>query len=151
MVHLKFTKHPGRIGHHIRAGGTYRSPEYETVAISFNGRKLKLLVADTFRKKFVGLMNCKRLGNNEGMLFVFDRNGRHGFWMLKMKISIDIIWLDEGWKIVHIWKMAKPCKSIFSCRTVKPDADARYVIELKAGASSRMHMKIGDRFDAGSW
>ena len=78
MVNVKLPKHLGLIRYYIGAKILHSNLTYETRTriVSFRGRKLKLLVADTFRKKSVGLMNFKQLGEDEGMLFVFNRSGR---------------------------------------------------------------------------
>jgi len=120
--------------------------KYEIRTVGIKGRKFNVEVADTFGKMAKGLMGHKKLGRNEGMLFIFESEGRHGFWMLNMKFSIDILWLDGSGNVVYMWEDAKPCKSIFSCRTVKPDRDAKYVIELCSGTAKRLGIGEGDRF-----
>ena len=104
-------------------------------------------VADSFRKMMAGLMDHTGLPKDGGMLFVFGRPGRYGFWMLHMKFSIDIIWLDESGGVVYMWKRAEPCDSmLLSCKTVTPDKDAKYVLEFNAGTASRLGVRVGDRF-----
>ena len=49
-----------------------------------------------------GLAVKNQLKENEAMLFVFEKPGKHSFWMKDMKFPIDIIWLDSTGKIVHI-------------------------------------------------
>ncbi len=122
-----------------------RKIQYETINAKFKNRILRLEVADTFRKLSVGLMKHESLGKNRGMLFVFGHDGRPGIWMLHMKFSIDIIWLDSEKRIVHIVRDAKPCRSIFSCRTQRPPKDARYVIELNSGVARELGLKLGDK------
>ncbi len=122
-------------------------PLYERRTVSYKGTRFNVEVADSFRKVSKGLMNRTKLKKNEGMLFIFGHPGRIGFWMLHMKFSIDIIWLDEEGKIVYVWEYAEPCSSIFSCRTVTPNRDAKYVVELRAGTAKRLGIRIGGRFD----
>jgi uncharacterized membrane protein (UPF0127 family) len=73
------------------------------------------------------------MSENEGMLFLFDMPSKQGFWMNKMNIPIDIIWLDSNNKVVHIEKQLEPCKLFLSCPVYNPQADSLYVIELRAG------------------
>jgi hypothetical protein len=120
--------------------------EYDMKTVRYKNKTFRLEVADTLRKLSVGLMNRDKLAKNRGMLFVFGRDGRPGIWMLHMKISIDIIWLDRRGVVVHMWKSAKPCKNMFFCRTQRPKKDARYVIELRAGTANEVGLKLGDRF-----
>lgn len=104
--------------------------EYETITAKFRRSSFKLQVADTLRKLSVGLSDHEKISKAQGMLLVFNRDGRHGIWMLNMKFNIDIIWLDWNRRVVYIVDDAEPCASIFSCKTYKPPKDARYVIEL---------------------
>ena len=121
-------------------------PIYKKRTVSYNGARFNVEVADSFRKVSKGLMDHTKLQKNAGMLFIFDRPARIGFWMLNMAFGLDIIWLDDEGRVVHIWEDAKPCSSIFSCRTVTPDKDAKYVLEFNSGTVSRLKVKVGSRF-----
>lgn len=62
------------------------------------------------------------------MLFLFDRPGRHGFWMKGMRFSLDIAWLLDD-TVVHIerhvpWDTKE---------TYRPDTAADRVLEFRAG------------------
>ncbi len=76
------------------------------------------------------------------MLFVFDKPGRYGFWMYGMKFPLDIIWIEESLRIVHIVENAQPCSNI--CETYEPPAEALYVIEVNAGFVEKYGLKVGD-------
>lgn len=119
--------------------------EYQTRKATYKDNVFTLEVADTFRKLSAGLMKRESIPKDGGMLFVFKDDARHGIWMLNMKISIDIIWLDKNFEIVHIWRNAQPCPSIFSCPVERPAKDARYVIELNAGSAKKYAMKLGEK------
>lgn len=121
-------------------------PVYKKRTVSYKGRKFNVEVADSFRKIAIGLMNHTNLPKNAGMLFIFSRPGRYGFWMLHMKFKIDIIWLDESGRVVHMWENAEPSNSMFSSRTVTPNKDALYVLEFNAGTAARLKIKAGSRF-----
>ncbi len=90
-----------------------------------------------------GLKFRKFLKADKGMLFVFPKSGRYGFWMKDMNIALDIIWLDRYGKIVFIVHDVKPCRGM-SCPVYKPVANALYVLEINAGITSRLGVKIGD-------
>lgn len=120
-------------------------PIHRTKSIYLKRTRLKVRISDTFRKRAIGLSNHKGLLENEGMLFVFDREGRHGFWMYGMKFSIDIIWLDGSMRVIYVWRDAEPCRSLLECRTVRPNKNAKYVVELRAGSAKKLGIKIGDR------
>lgn len=104
------------------------------------------MVADTTGKKMLGLMRRESLKANQGMLFPFGNDGRHDIWMLNMKFSIDILWLDRNFRVLKIVRNAEPCRSLWSCVPYASPSGARYVIELKAGASKTNSIKKGSRF-----
>lgn len=97
-------------------------------------------VADTTLKKMRGLMFRSSLPENEGMLFVFDKPGRYGFWMVNTTIPLDAIHLSSNGTVVDIIKM-DPCG--FECRVYSPKADAQYVLEVNQGFSERHNIAIG--------
>ncbi len=119
---------------------------YKTTVVQFGDEKFKVEIADTFRKVATGLMNHKSMEKDAGMLFIFRSDGKHGFWMLNMKFSIDMIWMDKDGKVVHIVNNAQPCESIFNCKTERPPVNARYVLELYSGTAKRLGLKLGDKF-----
>ena len=120
--------------------------KYRIKTVKFGRHLFRVEIADSLGKMSRGLMGREGLGKDQGMLFVFGRDGKHPFWMLNMKFSIDIIWLDKDGKIVHIANSAKPCKSMFSCRQIEPRENSRYVLEFAAGTAKRINAKRGGRF-----
>ena len=99
-------------------------------------------IADSISERIVGLMNKKSLTNNQGMLFIFNNEGHHGIWMLNMSFSIDILWVDKDYKIIHIVENAQPC--MLNCPVYTPDEKALYIVEVKSGFVSKNRIKIGD-------
>jgi len=117
-----------------------RSPtKYTTVKIG--DVKIRAEITDTLIKRTKGLMFKKTLPENEGMLFIFDNEGYHSFWMMNMSFPIDIIWIDEEMKVVDIVKNAQPCK--LSCSTYRPKEKAIYVLEVNANFTQKHGVKIG--------
>ena len=100
-------------------------------------------VADTESKRQLGLMFREGLAENQGMLFVFEEEGRHSFWMKNMKFPLDIIWIDEDWRVVQIKTNVQPCKD--SCESITAQAKAKYVLEVNAGFAGRNKIKIGGK------
>ena len=99
-------------------------------------------IAKTEKERETGLMNRSKLDLNKGMLFVFDSPGKYSFWMKNTLIPLDMIWIDRNKKIVDIKHDAKPCQSE-NCETYSPKSDAKYVLEINAGAADSMGIKIG--------
>lgn len=114
---------------------------YKTASVSLGRTRVTAIVADTFLKKAVGLMYRPKLGRFECMLFLFGRSGFHGIWMANMNFPIDIVWLDEGFRVIDVVENAPPCKSAFGCPTYYPRSPASYVVEFTAGTAKKYGIK----------
>ena len=101
-------------------------------------------MADTPAKRIRGLSGRESFGKDDAMLFVFNESRRYTFWMQGMRFSIDMVWLDEKRKVVHIAENAKPCRFIIDCRPYAPKRPAKYVVEFHAGTARRMGLKAGE-------
>lgn len=103
-------------------------------------KQIDIEIADTPYKRETGLMYRNLLGEQQGMLFIFEESQYLAFYMKNTKISLDIIYLNEDKEIVDIYEnttvmdeTALPSKSI-----------ARYVLELNAGKVKEWRIEIGD-------
>lgn len=113
-----------------------------TAGMSIHGVSLRIAVADTPASRERGLSGYGEIGIDEGMLFVFDTDSAHSFWMKDMLFPIDIIWLDAEGKVVHIERNVSPETYPAS---FTPDSAARYVLETQAGFSQKYDIQIGSR------
>lgn len=102
--------------------------------IQLGGKLVTARIADSESERIRGLSGSNELAEGEAMLFVFDTSDRWKIWMKDMNYSIDIVWLDEQKKIVHIVQSASPESYP---QTFEPRDPARYVIELPAGYTNR--------------
>ncbi len=100
-------------------------------------------IAATEETRRQGLMDRKQLASDHGMLFIFDALGEYGFWMKNTLVALDIIWLDENKKVVHIEAKVPPCVSD-PCSIYSPLKQAKYVLELSAGVVAREGIALGD-------
>lgn len=97
--------------------------------------------ADTQAARAQGLSNRDSLPANQSLLFVFDESERHCFWMKDMRFPIDMIWINDEKRVVHIEQSVKPESYPESfC----PPSVARYVIEVNAGQVSQSGITAGD-------
>jgi uncharacterized protein len=102
--------------------------------------QVEVMVKDEDRA--MGLMFRPSLARDRGMLFVFDRSDFHGIWMKNCRFPIDILWLDEQRKIVHVAEAVPPCKAD-PCPVYNPLRRAAYVVELNAGQARREKAVVG--------
>ena len=90
-----------------------------------------------------GLMFYASLPEDQGMFFIFEESGRYPFWMKNMKFAIDILWIDENKRIVDIKDHVPACEAE-PCTVYTPKSNARYVLELSAGAAQANGLKVGE-------
>ena len=95
-------------------------------------------------KRARGLMFRESLGENEGMLFVFEKSSKHGFWMVNTTIPLDAIHFNANKEVVDIIQM-EPCR-ILKCPTYYPKADSKYVLEVNQNFSRKNNITEGSRF-----
>lgn len=121
-------------------------------AYSFNGNKIEKISikGHDFNVEIVSSPDKlqKGLGEREkmcklcGMLFVFQKEGNHSFWMKGMRFPLDIIWLKDG-KVVYIEKnVSEKSQDILSA-----DSAADSVLELNAGISDEIGINEGDKIE----
>ena len=112
--------------------------------LNSEGKKVivEVEVADTQILRQQGLSNRRSLGDYQGMLFIFDTSGIYPFWMKDMYIPLDIIYICDSYYIVDILKDVQPCSSI--CTSFVPNAEFRYVLEVKSGFTDINRIDIGN-------
>lgn len=101
-------------------------------------------LAVTQEQRDHGLMGRTFLNQSNGMLFVYDNEDVRSFWMKNTLIPLDIIWIDANGTVVYIAGNMQPCKTVL-CKSVAPDAKAKYVLELNAGVTNKINLTVGDR------
>ena len=111
-----------------------------------DGDSVTAELAVTREERERGLMYRKKLGFDQGMLFVFKEEGFHSFWMKNMFIPLDFIWLDKEKRIVHIEQNVPPCKQD-PCPVYTSKVPSMFFLELKAGSVEERNLKILDRLD----
>jgi uncharacterized membrane protein (UPF0127 family) len=107
-----------------------------------SGKILKVEVMVKDEDRAMGLMFRPSLPDDHGMLFVFEALGFHGIWMKNCRFPIDILWLDERSKVVHLAEGVPPCKAE-PCPVYNPLQVAAYVVELSAGQARREKAVVG--------
>ncbi|XDD55067.1 DUF192 domain-containing protein [Leptospira sp. WS4.C2] len=92
-------------------------------------RALKLEIANTPSTRATGLMYRTKLGEDEGMLFVFPRPDFLSFWMKNTLIPLSIGYFSEDMRLLESFDM-KPnqTEEVYNAR--KP---AMYALEVNQG------------------
>ena len=108
-----------------------------------SGKVLQVEVMVKDEDRAMGLMFRPSLSLDKGMLFIFDGPPEfHTIWMKNCKFPIDIVWLDEEKKVVHVAEAVPPCKEE-PCPVYQPLRRASYVVELNAGQARREKAAVG--------
>lgn len=108
--------------------------------VCFDSQCFKVEIAQTQEKLTKGLMLRKSLDPDKGMLFIFEIEHEHSFWMKDTFIPLDIIWINMNKEVVHIERNVQPCAE--ECEIIVPDAKAKYVLEINPGI---LDVQLGDR------
>jgi uncharacterized membrane protein (UPF0127 family) len=114
-------------------------------AVTFpGGRVIAAEIADSSERMMYGYMYRREVREDQGMVFVYADAGWHSFWMKNTLVPLDIFWLDESFRIIHMETPAPPCKGD-PCPSFGPMRASRFVLETRAGTAAREGLKKGDR------
>lgn len=122
-------------------GGDITPSQLVTRSIEIASTTIEVQIAQTDSARQKGLSGRRSLDPNTGMLFIFENPDFYGFWMKDMLFAIDIIWLDEDMRIVHIESSVDPTTYP---QTFISKVPAKYVLEVLAGFAIQKGLKIGD-------
>jgi uncharacterized membrane protein (UPF0127 family) len=127
------------------AGSTLATPAVIALKLP-SGKVLQTEVMVSDEDRQMGLMFRPSLPLDHGMLFIFEQPDFHGIWMKNCKFPIDILWLDEQGKVVHVAEKVPPCKAE-PCTVYQPLQRAAYVVELNAGQARKEKAAVGSRVE----
>ena len=105
--------------------------------IEIGDKEYSVRIAVTDQEQSDGLKNIDKLFDNEGMLFVFDKEDQISMWMEDTTIPLDVIFIDEDYNVVKVQQGVPKSKELITSDNTK------YVLEVNAGSG----IKIGDELD----
>jgi len=112
------------------------------LALSVNGQRVTVEVANTEAARMQGLMHRRMLPESRGMLFVFPEQGLHGMWMVNTYVPLSVAFLDEGGVIINVADMEP------HTRATHPAArPAKYALEVNRGWFAKYEIKPGMRVE----
>ncbi len=97
-------------------------------------------IATTTKAQVRGLGGRINIPNDYGMLFVFKKKEKYGFWMKDMLTPIDIIWLSDTGSVLGVEGSVSTStypNVFYSPRPV------RYVLETRAGFARARGLDTG--------
>ncbi len=116
----------------------------DEVVLLVGDKEFKVEVVDTQEKRVKGLSEREYLPIDTVLLFVFDREEKHGIWMKDMNFAIDIIWLDKDYYVVDYMEDVLP--ETFP-DAFYPKEVARYVVEVNGGFIRTHVVEVGDKLN----
>jgi uncharacterized membrane protein (UPF0127 family) len=106
------------------------------------GHLVDVEIADTPEERASGLMNRKTLKEDQGMLFVFDREERVSFWMKNTSIPLSIAFISADGTIRQIEDMES-----FSLESIPSRRSVLYALEVNRGWFDERGIAVGDRVE----
>ena len=113
------------------------------IVVKIKEKPFLMEIAKTSEERKLGLMYKESLDSNKGMIFIYNKEKKHPFWMKNTMMPLDIIWLNKSKKVVYISKNTPPCKQN-DCLRIKPNRRSIYVLEINANLSDKLGLSIGD-------
>jgi uncharacterized membrane protein (UPF0127 family) len=101
---------------------------------------VRVEIARTPEAQERGLMYRKALDADAGMVFVFDVEKRHPFWMANTLVPLDMLFISAEGRVAAIVERAP-----LGLESDDGGVDSRYVLEVNRGWSRAHGVKKGDR------
>ncbi len=111
--------------------------------VCYQSNCYSLEIANTLATREKWLMNREYLGENSWMIFVFEKEDTHKFWMKNTLIPLDMIRLSSWLQVIYIAN-AIPCKQEI-CPIYWPDKLAKYVLEINWWYANKIWLKVWDQ------
>jgi uncharacterized membrane protein (UPF0127 family) len=111
--------------------------------VELGGQRYSVEIADDDAERARGLMFRDSMPADHGMLFIHDYEEPQSYWMKNTRIPLDILYFDDGRRLVSQQRDVPPCALGDGCPPYPSDAAARYVLELNAGEATRLKLKNG--------
>ncbi|KRA40059.1 DUF192 domain-containing protein [Pseudoxanthomonas sp. Root630] len=117
--------------------------------VEIGGKRYTVEIADDDTERARGLMFRDALADGTGMLFIHEAEEPQAYWMKNTRIPLDILYFDEGRKLVTQQRNVPPCSAGNACPSYPSDQPARFVLELNAGEAERLKLQDGAELTLG--
>lgn len=122
-----------------------QAKDYTDALIFVGNSEFDTELAITPNEQRKGLMFRKDMANSQAMLFIYARPRKVAFWMKNTLIPLDILFFNEEGELVEIKENIQPCKTV-ECPTYPAKSkNIKYVLEINAGQSQLLDIKVGDK------
>lgn len=100
--------------------------------------EISVEIADNEEERTVGLSERRSIPQNFGMLFVFNSDVNHPFWMKNTEIPLSIAFVHENGVIIDIQEMKPDSEELYS-----PEKSYRYALEVNKGFFDNHDIQVG--------
>lgn len=114
----------------------------DTVTIKIGEKALNIAYADSPQERQLGLMYRKKMCDDCGMLFKFERSKIAGIWMKNTYIPLDLAYITKEGVIVDI-KPLTPHDLV----AVNSPEPVLYALEMNQGWFDKQNIRVGDKVD----
>ncbi|NHF57972.1 DUF192 domain-containing protein [Flavobacteriaceae bacterium TP-CH-4] len=104
---------------------------------------LDIEIADNDYETQTGLMYRSGMEKNQGMLFVFEGEAMHAFYMKNTEFPLDLLFIKEDLTLASFQENAQP----FDEKGLSSKVPVKYVLEVNAGLVRQWGLEIGDRIE----
>ena len=87
----------------------------------------------------MGLMFRKSLAENQGMLFIYEKEGRYAMWMKNTNVALSVAFIDRNGAILNIEDMEPQTEDSHGSKGV-----AKFSLEMNQGWFKKRGIKKGD-------
>ena len=104
-------------------------------------QRFKVQVAKLDKERQRGLMYVESMPDDEGMIFLFEKQEQRSFWMKNTWIALDMLFIDEDHVVTGIVENAEP----LTTSSRKINGATRFVLEVNGGLTRKLGIAAGDK------
>ena len=103
--------------------------------------QLDIEIAETSYEQQTGLMYRKSMEANQGMLFIYEKESMHNFYMKNTYISLDLIFFGKDSTAVSFQENAQALDET----SLPSKVPAQFILEVNAGKVKEWDLTVGDK------
>jgi len=105
--------------------------------------KLEIEIAESEYETQTGLMYRQSMEDHQGMLFIFQNESVHSFYMKNTEFPLDIIFVKADSTIGSFQENAQP----LSEKGLSSQVPVQFVLEVNSGLAEKWLLEVGDRIE----
>lgn len=113
--------------------------------VTIQNKTFTIEIADSPTERAKGLSQRSSLDKDVGLLFIFENEGMHTFWMKDTLIPLDMIFINNN-RVTTIHKNVQPQPNVSENQLHRyaPTEPVTFVLEINGGLSEVHGFRVGD-------